>query len=177
LNTLYDGTAEFSEDMLHRYTLTRENLIPDCSRVLVDIGLNPSTATAVKDDRTVAKGTLYAISWGCSKLIKVNAYAYRTKDPKILFAAKAQGVDIVGPINDQKIMESVKQAVDSGGIVLAAWGGNIEPFRQEQLVELLKGVPLWCVKRNQDKWGTPKHYLYEKNSAQPTPWIYQPNKS
>ena len=169
----YEGTAEFSEDLLYRWVLTRENLIPGCSRVLVDIGLNPSTATAEKGDRTIDKGILYAIAWGCGRFVKANAYGYRTKDPKIMFEAKRQGIDIVGSENDAAILRCVNLVQEHGGIVLAAWGGNIEPFRQEQLVELLAGVPLHCVKRNEDKWGTPKHYLYEKNSAQPILWTYQ----
>lgn len=168
----YEGTAEISEDTLYRWVLTRENLIPDYSKVLVDIGLNPSTADAIEDDNTIKKGIKYAISWGCGQLVKVNAYGYRTKSPEVLFEAKRQGIDIIGSQNNDAILRCVRLAIYSGGIVLAAWGGNIEPFRQEQLVELLQGIPLHCVKKNSDKWGTPKHYLYEKDSAQPIPWTY-----
>jgi hypothetical protein len=169
----YPGTAEFSEDALYRYTLTRENLIPGNDRVLVDIGLNPSTATADEDDRTIAKGIVYALAWGFGRLVKLNAYTYRTKSPKIMFSAKSQGIDIVGPANDRWILDIVELANRTGGKVLCSWGGNIEPFRQEQLVELLKGVELWCVKQNEDRWGTPAHYLYQKNSSTLIPWVYR----
>jgi hypothetical protein len=172
MKSKYPGTAWFSDDGVYRWELTRENLGPGDPCPLVDIGLNPSTADHEEDDRTIAKGILYAIAWGCNRLVKCNAYAYCTKDPKIMFAAKRAGVDIVGVENDFAITRAVQLALGMGGKVLVSWGGNIEPYRQERLVEMLDGVPLWCVKRNEDKWGTPKHFLYEKNDAKPIPWKY-----
>lgn len=172
----YEGTAWFSDEVhadtgeaIYRHELTREGLIPGNQRPLVDIGLNPSTATADEDDRTIAKGILYAIAWGCGRLVKTNAYDYRTKSPAVMFAAKRNGVPIIHENCLVAIERNLRLARDLGGIVIASWGGNIEPYRQQQLEDLLGGVAM-CVKVNDDKWRTPKHYLYARNDAQLTPW-------
>jgi hypothetical protein len=195
MKALYRGTAQISADGLYRYELTREDLMgtvpgllarmvasPVISaalsmgadkrsvvggRPLVDIGLNPSTATAEKDDRTIRKGCLYAQMWGCSRFLKYNAYAYRTKDPAEMFAAKRAGVDIVGPENLQAIRRGVALARELNGIILVSWGGNIETAWQCELAEEF-GDDARCVKVNGD--GTPMHYLYAKNNVQLVPW-------
>lgn len=165
----YAGTAWFSDCELYRHELTREGLIPGNNQILFDIGLNPSTATAEKDDRTIARGIAYAIAWGYGRLVKCNAYDFRTKDPKILFKAKRDGIPIVHENCHVAIERNLRRVRDHGGVVVASWGGNIEPFRQQQLEELLGGVAM-CVKINDDKWRTPKHYLYARNDVQLVPW-------
>lgn len=179
MKALYRGTAQISADGMYRYELTREDLQGErgglyarmigeaVGRPLVDIGLNPSDAIAEKDDRTIRKGCLYARMWGCSRFLKYNAYAYRAKFPRDMFAAKRGGIDIIGPENLQAIRRGVALARELNGILLVSWGGNIEPAWQCELAEVV-GDKAMCVKVNGD--GTPMHYLYAKNEVQLVPW-------
>lgn len=186
-------TAVFSPDGRHRYELTREL---GGTRPLVVCGLNPSTATAIKDDRTIAREVDFAHRWRCGRLVKVNAYGYRTKSPREMFAAKRAGVDIVGrgmlgmvgaihvaheiepdieaePFdvgNDFYIATNAKLAVDLDGIFVVAWGTWIELERELEIVAILNlvGAMPMCIKANQD--GTPIHPLYQPADSQLVRW-------
>jgi hypothetical protein len=178
MKALYRGTAKLSDDGRYRYELTREDLQGDTplfarmvgeavGRPLVDIGLNPSTATGEEDDRTIRKGCVYAKAWGCRRFLKYNAYGYRAKFPHVMFAAQREGVDIVGPENLQAIRRGVALVRELRGILLVSWGGNIEPEWQREIANEI-GDDAMCVKVNGD--GTPMHYLYAKNDVQLIPW-------
>lgn len=179
MKALYRGTAVMSPCGIYRYELTREDIQGErpgllarmvgeaVGRPLVDIGLNPSTATAEEDDRTIRKGCLYAKIWGCSRFLKLNAYGYRHKSPAVMFAAKGHGIDIVGPENLVAIRRGVALARELNGILLVSWGANIEPEWQRELAKEL-GDDAMCVKVNGD--GTPMHYLYARNDVQLVPW-------
>lgn len=172
------GEAEFSEDGLHRYWLTRE-LGGD--RPLVSIGANPSTATAEVNDNTIRKEMKYTRSWGCSRLIKVNMCSYRATDPEAMYAAAERGIDVSGgDVNDTAILRAVGQAVAFTGIVLAGWGRIPEPERVRYVIAMIeKAYPIWwtsadercglkCIKANKD--GSPIHPLYQKDDAVTQPW-------
>lgn len=164
-------TARFSACGTYRYNLTRELVDIDGNpKPLVICGLNPSTATADDDDRTIARESDFAIRWGCHRLVKVNAYAFIDKSPKVMFAAKKRGVDIIGPENDAAIRAAAELCRTAGGIFLVAWGRNVEPERQYALAEMLgEIVPLTCVKTNGD--GTPTHPLYQPKTLTPVCWV------
>lgn len=170
----YPGTAVISPCGLYRYELTRD-LDGNNVRPLVICGLNPSTATADEDDATIRREIDFALRWGCGKLVKVNAYAYRATDPKVMFSfakpyqpdGRAEPGDIVGPENDAFIMVARDRCLQYNGIFLVAWGTNIEVERQTQLVATIGDVAQ-CLGTNKD--GTPKHPLYLPKSSVPRPW-------
>lgn len=147
-------TARFSPCGTYRYELTREL---GGERPLVICGLNPSTATAETNDPTIRREIGFARHWGCGRLVKVNAYAFRATDPKVMKRKRRTGVDIVGPDNDRCIQNAVDLARITNGIVLVAWGGNIEPSRQAE-VSYVFGDDAMCLGTNDN--GTPKHPLY-----------------
>jgi len=161
------GTASFSRCGTYRYALTRE-LEAASSRVLVVIGLNPSTADARKNDPTVSREIAYARRWGFGRLVKLNAYAYRATDPRVMLAAAKRGVDIVGPRNDRAIAGALLEARASGGMVLVAWGRHARAERVEAIVELLAGYEPRCLRTNLD--GSPVHPLYQKVTARHRAW-------
>ena len=171
MSAKYPGTADFSEDGVYRWKLTRR-IRPemDDDRPLVDIGLNPSTASGGDDDNTIRKGCEYALRWGCTSFHKLNAYGYRSTDPKAMFRAKLNGVDIVGPENVATILMTLGRARQSTGgcIILLSWGTNIEPVWQTWLAGKI-GPGVVCVRANAD--GTPMHYLYAKNDVKLVPWV------
>jgi hypothetical protein len=171
------NTARISPCGLYRYELTRE-LGGDVP--LVSMGFNPSTADAIEDDQTITKDMGFARRWGLGRVIKLNAYGYRTKSPKILFAAARAGVDIVGPENDVAIANWIYQVrgaclhdgtyVNVGKIVVS-WGANIDPDRQWQIGQmfLLAGVQPLCLGINDD--GTPAHECYLSYERALVPWV------
>lgn len=172
-DTRKPDTALFSADGVYRFELTRE--IADYRgqinpRPLAVCGINPSTATADEDDRTIARVTDYARRWGCQQLRMVNAYGFIDKKPAVMFAAKARGIDIIGDQNDAVLRFTAGFVRDNGGIFLAAWGTNIEPERELEIEALLVslGVTPMCLAVNDD--GSPGHPLYLKKTLEPVPW-------
>lgn len=174
LKPLGPGTARFSLCGTWRYDLTRDlsNYPRPVEKsppkgVLLSVGLNPSTATGEDDDPTIHKESFLTIAWGYAIYVKVNAYGFRATLPTDMFAARDQGVDIVGPDNDAAISAAVDRVRSGGGRVLAAWGQNIEPARQRAVAQLLAGVEVVCVAINKD--GSAAHPLYKK-SDNLRPW-------
>jgi hypothetical protein len=149
--------ARISPCGLYRYELTRE-LGGD--RTLISIGLNPSTADAIEDDQTIEKDVGFARRWGCGRVLKLNAFAYRSRDPKAMARAAKDGVDIIGPENDMWIRAAVgwPEIHDEPNLVVVSWGRNIDPERQRAMAALLAGVDVWCLGTNKD--GSPTHELY-----------------
>ena len=168
------NTARISPCGLYRYELTRE-LGGDVP--LVSMGLNPSTADAIEDDQTITKDMGFARRWGLGRVVKLNAYGYRTKSPKILFAAAKAGVDIVGPENDAVIMTWIERLRDAArryaslGKIVVSWGANIDPDRQWQIGQMFlsAGVQPFCLGVNED--GTPAHECYLPYERALVPWV------
>lgn len=174
LKPLGPGTARFSPCSTWRYELTRDlTSYPRPTEkfpprgVLLSIGLNPSTATGDDDDPTIHKESFFTIAWGFAIYVKTNAYGFRATEPDDMFAARDQGVNIVGPDNDAAIRAAVDRVRNEGGRVLAAWGQHIEPVRQRAIAHLLVGVEVMCVAVNKN--GSPSHPLY-KNGDNLQPW-------
>lgn len=165
--TARPNTARMSPCGAYRYRLTRE-LGGD--RPLVICGLNPSTATADVDDPTIRKEMGFAKLWQCGRLVKVNAYAYRATDPKDMKRAAKAGVDVNGPDNDEAIRQSIGLAKLTNGVLLVAWGNNIEPDRQRDIARLIRfgGVEALCLGMNKN--GTPVHPLYIPYERAPVQW-------
>lgn len=159
------NTARFSDDGVYRYELTREL---GGERTLVACGLNPSVATADTNDQTIRKDIGFATRWGCGRILKINANAFCAQEPKVMAAAAKAGVDVVGPDNNRTIVEAVKLVRSTGGILLVAWGQNIDKHRQFDMAALLSGIEAWCLGTNQD--GSPKHELYEPYDRELVLW-------
>jgi hypothetical protein len=135
-------------------------------KLILWIMLNPSDATAAKDDQTVATIVRFSERWGYNRLMVGNLYAYRTKHPKIMWAAQRSGVDVVGPDNDFYIRRMVQQVRASGGRVMGAWGANAKPDRARAVHELAGDI--YCLKLNDD--GSPIHPLYQPLNTEPFLW-------
>ncbi len=106
--------AVISDDGKYRYYLSRT--WGSDGKVVAFIGLNPSKADAKQNDPTVLKCIRFARSWGATKLLMVNLFAYRSSSPRDLW----QEENPVGADNDAWILK----AIDAADIAVAAWGNN-----------------------------------------------------
>ncbi len=155
----------FSPDRTYRYTLYREW---EPSKPLVAfIGLNPSTADETNNDPTVTRCINFAKAWGAGRFVMLNLFAYRSTDPKALYAVD----DPVGEAN----VGWIEQVVGvHAGLVVCAWGThaeNREPAHVADCYAMLRrhkhvnGVPICCLGKNQN--GSPKHPLYLRGDSWP----------
>lgn len=128
--------------------------------------LNPSTATAEKDDATVRRCARFAYSWGYDGFAVVNLFALRSRDPKRLL----DHADPVGPECNRYILEAVRGAA----VVVCAWGASKHPprdcRRDIELLDLLShaGVRAHILRRT-DR-GDPAHPLFLPSSLRPMLW-------
>lgn len=150
------GEATISPCERYRYRLTRPlGGGPTCLFVM----LNPSTADAKKNDKTVTRCIGFAERENCGLLEVVNLFAWRATDPRELKRA----ADPVGPENDTAIVAAAGRAK----LVIAAWGGSIPATlrtRPAAVLEMLARLgPVWCLGKTKD--GTPAHPLYLRADA------------
>lgn len=155
--------ATYSDDERHRYDLVvdfdDEKEAAARSGTCVFIGLNPSTATELVDDRTVRRCKNFALGWGFARFVMLNAYGFRSTDPLGLWAV----ADPVGPGNDRAIR---RWSADADRICLA-WGTHIRDDRRQRLLGLLAPVADRCVCLGLNNNGSPKHPLYLAASTLP----------
>lgn len=151
-----EKSAIISECGNYRYELTRKW---SDTGTCVFVGLNPSTADADLDDPTIRRCIGFAKNWGYGKLVMLNAYAYRSTDPKALKTAPYP----IGRENNKFLMQWSTKA----NIIIAAWGTNINIMRQHRCMELLGNnvYHLGLTKNN-----FPKHPLYLSKNTKPNPW-------
>lgn len=156
-------SAIISDDGMYRYQLTRR--WGASNRLALFIMINPSTADATEDDRTIGRCIGFAKREGCDGLRVVNLYAFRTREPDEMFAAADKGVDIVGPENDTWIAGGVDEAVANDSPIVAAWGADarISPHRVHR-VKSLPGMQ-YAQALKLTKSGAPGHPLYVKGDA------------
>lgn len=153
-------SATFSPCRRYRYRLARN--WDESKPTVVFCGLNPSTADETADDPTIRREVGFAKEWGFGTLVKVNAYAWRSTDPKGLWLAE----EPCGEDNLGHIVEVAKTA----DLFVAAWGNNIRRDREAEVVAVLLGasVPVHALKIT--KAGNPSHTLYLPKTLRPFVW-------
>ncbi|MGA0540368.1 DUF1643 domain-containing protein [Neotabrizicola sp. VNH66] len=125
--------------------------------------LNPSTASELANDPTIARCEARARRMGAPGLAVVNLFALRSPYPRALSVAE----DPVGPENDRILSDAARQA----GAVLCAWGNHGGLLnRAARVLALLRasGRPLYHLGLTQQ--GQPFHPLYRAMDLAPTPW-------
>lgn len=165
----FDGLGEaiFDDQHAYRYRLSRiwDNSGPRTCWVM----LNPSTAGAAVDDRTISRVIAFSRSWRYGSAAVVNLFALRSRRPATL----AQVDDPVGAANDEMILETVTSIPS----VIAAWGNHgsiVNPAtgipRGEEVLRLLTsaGVELNCLALTAR--GQPGHPLYLRKSVTLAPF-------
>jgi len=158
----YAQGARISKCNQYRYDLRRFwGKAPFCLWVM----LNPSTADANVNDRTISKIMGFSERWGFGGLVVVNLFAFRSTDPERL----PYVTDPIGPDNDKYILGWVAKPEISR--VFVGWGayGKLQD-RGLQVGRMLQaaGAEMWCLYVNGD--GHPKHPLYVANDTAPKLW-------
>jgi hypothetical protein len=153
--------AVYSDCETYRYALTRI-WQPEAPR-LAFVMLNPSTASEMRNDPTVARCEGRARALGHGGFRVVNLFAFRATDPRTLVAA----TDPCGPAADAALAE----AADWADALLCAWG-NHGAFRQRDRVALALlragGKPILHL--GFTRQGQPRHPLYVATAQLPQVW-------
>jgi hypothetical protein len=150
----YSG-VRFSDCRRYRYALWRRWGRTE-QKNLVVIGLNPSTADQIQDDPTIRRCIRFAKDWHCGGLVMLNAFGFRSTDPKGMAAV----ADPVGFDNDSVITEYAKSA----DMVLAAWGVHCPDERERELLGVI-GRDVHCLGRTNG--NKPRHPLYVRADVKP----------
>lgn len=160
--------ATFSPCKSYRYLLEREWAEGPTLSVCM---LNPSTADAEKNDRTVSKCIARAQANGFGSLIVVNLYAFRSTDPDILWHRWAVCQEIIGPENNFFITQAARRCsrfmIGWGGTMAKAGRATMPHCRDNRVLELIREVhkkPLLCL--GVTNFGFPRHPLYVANSRE-----------
>lgn len=159
------STALYSACETYRYLLTRE-WAPGAPRLLF-VMLNPSTASELRNDPTVARCEARARAMGQGALRVANIFAFRATDPRALRHA----ADPVGPQNDRLLADSALWA----DVVICAWGNHGALRGRAATAEALlraSGRPLLHL--GLTGAGQPRHPLYVPNGRAALPWIRPP---
>jgi len=160
------GAAVFSECGLYRYTLYRD--LSDGAgpgllyKPMALFMVNPSTADAKKNDNTIRKGIKLGIREGATHLAVINEFAFKATDINVLRRAAKNGIDVVGPKNDQYIHEVINECRNMP--VVVAWGRRekapeLIPKRTKEVLDIIKQYvdEIYCLKFT--KSGDPWHPL------------------
>jgi hypothetical protein len=147
----------------HRSWLERPELVGD--GVCVFNGLNPSTASAERNDPTITREIGFSRRLGCRLMVKVNLFTARATKPENLWAHD----DPIGPDADDALDRALALIKTDRDRFICAWGG--EPSGAHGLKEMYRlrvrqtlarakaaGVPLWCLGFTES--GAPRHPLY-----------------
>ncbi len=152
-----DNVCHFSPDRRHRYSLVHQWNPLFSDRLIMWIGLNPSTADESKLDPTLTRIRSFSQREGFDGFWMANLFGLRTPYPEEMKAAP----DPVGLENDTSLLAAAERCER----IVAAWGVSGEyQARAEAVARLLGKRELWCLGTTQD--GHPRHPLYVA-AAQP----------
>lgn len=163
-------SATLSAGGVYRYDLVR--VWDDSLRLIVWVGLNPSTADAEIDDPTIRRCMGFARRDGAGGIVMLNRFALRSTDPRNLNDTY-NNPDPCGPDNSA-VFEKWYTNPFVGRIVVAYGAfrvirAGINPYHPRWV----KGRPIWCL--GTTKHGYPRHPLRvpyaQPFEPYPTPWV------
>lgn len=157
-----DNLCHFSSDRRHRYSLVHRWNPLFGERLILWIGLNPSTADEAQLDPTLTRIRTFSQREGFDGFWMANLFGLRTPYPKEMMADP----DPVGAENDASLLA----AADRCEKIVAAWGASgVYQERADAVVRLFAGRKLWCLGTTQE--GHPRHPLYVAGSQKLVRWM------
>jgi hypothetical protein len=161
-----NSQAAFSPCRHYRWWLAR--CWDPAAPVVLFIGLNPSLATAQRDDPTLRRLQGFARRWGYGGVEVLNLFARIAASP----AALRRSADPVGSENDRWLEQRLQRLAGSAGAGLwLGWGnGGAWRGRDGQVLRQIAGttLPVWVLGRTAS--GQPRHPLYVAGDAVPQRW-------
>lgn len=161
------GWAKFDRDQnpAHRLVLGRRWA---AGPTALFVGLNPSKASAVKSDTTLAKiiGFTERLT-DCGASVVGNLYSLIATDADDLVAAALRGDDVVHPDNDAELDRMAREA---SCIFVVVSGHPLVAHRLPAVVDILaaSGAPLYCLGLTKDGWPLhPSRLGYDEGSRRP----------
>ena len=153
-----------SPDGRFRYSLEAK-VSGDDGRVCMFLMLNPSTADAVKSDRTVSTCKRFARTWGYGTVRVCNLFALRSPYPSAL----RDGRDPVGPENDDWILRNARNSE----VIVCAWGNHGSHLERSAHVRRMldhEGLSGKLRHLGLTKVGQPRHPLRIRADTVPMPF-------
>ena len=136
----------------------------------VCVGLNPSGASSTEADATLIRVYGFAKREGFGSLLMLNLFSARATEPAELLTYPGR------PGYGRYVAEEARREHDAGSVVVLAFGappsGALLPVyreRRDQVLDLLDGVPVWCL--GVSKNGSPRHPLYLPGDAALSLWV------
>lgn len=124
------------------------------------IGMNPSSASAHVNDRTINREINFTDREGFKSLRKCNIMDYRATSPKRL-------LEIPGACCSLNNLATIETQALNATLIIAAWGSVHTRLSSyvEDVEKLLRkwSVEVWCLGRT--KTGAPRHPLYVANDT------------
>lgn len=114
--------AVFSDDMKYRYRLSIPFINePSRTKTLTVILKNPSSADAIKADKTVqnVEKVVYKSFTDVGQIEVLNLFALRGTYPKDVMESYLNGIDIIGAKNNSAFSHALMQS----DYIVIAWGG------------------------------------------------------
>ncbi len=159
--------AIFSDDCRYRYFLDRVVQHPSVSSSAVAfLMLNPSTADALRDDRTIRRCINYSKAWGYGRLNVVNLCPLRATHPTEILKPGA-----VPPEVEAENFCWILCAARASDKLILAYGahGKTQSHADHVVSSLTKaGIPLYYLILTEA--GYPSHPLRLKATLTPKPW-------
>lgn len=141
--------AKFGLDKLHRFVLWR--IWNDRLPIIMYIGLNPSTAKEIKNDRTISRLVKFTKEHGFGGLYMLNLFTFVTAYPKELKTCRNPAMFA---------NRYIKQYAKKSDKIVFCWGNFKESKTRAEEVKAMF-TEAYCFKKNKD--GSPRHPLYVPN--------------
>ena len=161
----------FSKSRSYRWILKRE--LPSGNKSVVFIGLNPSKANSVNNDRTLIRIINFCSRWNYKNIYVINLFGLISKSPFQLLKSK----NPIGQNNDLitlKVLEFWNENIYCD--LWLGWGDKGQLNRRDRVVlKLIKNLSNTKLKENNhskrilslglSKKGNPLHPLYMPNDS------------
>lgn len=156
-NTTMNKGAKLNKGRTRRYQLWR--IWDPKLNFILFVGLNPSTASELEDDRTITRLIDFAERFGYGGFYIGNLFSIRTPKPKIL----KQKASPIGESNDKNLLAMANKCTD----VCFMWGNNgTYKGRDSEVAKVFPNA--FCF--GHSKEGNPLHPLYLPKETILKPW-------
>ena len=161
----------FSECRAYRWLLRRE--INRGKKIIIFIGLNPSKADSIQNDRTLSRIINFCFDWDYKTIYLINLFGLISKSPLQL----KKSSDPIGMNNDLitfKVLDFWSRNVNCD--LWLGWGdqGTLNG-RNQKVLEMIKNISILNSKKTSvpkiplsigiSKKGNPRHPLYMPNGS------------